>query len=97
MTDEGVDLLRNAIVIQAAKDYKRSFDYKSGACDEFDRKEIETFFRSEWYEQLTDVNSEYIMNEIKRMIKKKKKMCERKTIKRHEKGVNNGDDVLGKD
>ena len=69
MTDEGVDLLRNAIVIQAAKDYKRSFDYRSGACDEFDRKEIEKFFRSEWYEQLTDVDSEYIMNEIKRIVR----------------------------
>jgi len=81
MTDEGVDLLRNAIVIQAAKDYKRSFDYKSGACDEFDRKEIETFFRGEWYEQLTDVNSEYIMNEIKRMIKKEKEDVRKKDHK----------------
>ena len=81
MTDEGVDLLRNAIVVQAAKDYKRSFDYKSGACDEFDRKETETFFRSEWYEQLTDVNSEYIMNEIKRMIKKEKEDVRKKDHK----------------
>jgi len=73
MTDEGVDLLRNAIVIQAAKDYKRSFDSKSGACDEFDRKEIETFFRDEWYEQLTDVDSEYIMNEIKRIVREERR------------------------
>jgi hypothetical protein len=73
MNDEGVDLLRNAIVIQAAKDYKRSFDYKSGACDEFDRKEIEKFFRSEWYEQLTDVDSEYIMNEIKRIVREERR------------------------
>lgn len=73
MNDEGVDLLRNAIVIQAAKDYKRSFDYKSGACDEFDRKEIEKFFRSEWYEQLTDVDSKYIMNEIKRIIREERR------------------------
>jgi AAA15 family ATPase/GTPase len=81
MNDEGVDLLRNAIVIQAAKDYKRSFDYRSGACDEFDREEIEQFFRSEWYEQLTDVNSEYIMNEIKRMIKKEKEDARKKDHK----------------
>jgi len=73
MNDEGVDLLRNAIVIQAAKDYKRSFDYRSGACDEFDRKEIEKFFRSEWYEQLTDVDSEYIMNEIKRIVREERR------------------------
>ena len=73
MNDEGVDLLRNAIVIQAAKDYKRSFDYRSGACDEFDREEIEKFFRSEWYEQLTDVDSEYIMNEIKRIVREERR------------------------
>lgn len=73
MTDEGVDLLRNAIVIQAAKDYKRSFEFRTGACDLFDREEIEKFFRSEWYEQLTDVDSEYIMNEIKRIVREERR------------------------
>lgn len=81
MTDEGVDLLRNAIVIQAAKDYQRSFEVRTGACDLFDREEIEKFFRSEWYEQLTDVNSEYIMNEIKRMVKKEKEDVRKKDHK----------------
>lgn len=73
MTDESVDLLRNAIVTQAAKDYKHSFDYKSGGCNEFDRKEIEKFFRSGWYEMLTDIDGEYIMNEIRRIVRKERR------------------------
>lgn len=53
--------LVNAMVEQAVKDYRDALrkkdDYVIGDC--------ETFFRSEWFEYLTDVSGELIIEKIK--------------------------------
>lgn len=43
--------LANAVVLQALKDYS----------SERYRKEVETFFKSQWYEALTDLPSDVIL------------------------------------
>lgn len=74
MTDSGLDLLRIAIVTQAAKDYGKALKKKkkNPKYESYNQKEIEEFFDSQWFEWLVDCDGEYIMNEIKRMIRKEK-------------------------
>ena len=69
MTDEGCDYLRNAIVTQAAKDYKKIVKRKKrhpkyGA---YSKEELERFFNSQWFEFLTGVDGNYILKEIKKI------------------------------
>lgn len=71
ITDEGALLLSMAIVRQAGKDYMNSYRYKTGECHLYGREELEKFFTSDWYEQLTDIDSGYIMNEIKKEAKRR--------------------------
>ena len=73
ITDEGTLLLSMAIVRQAGKDYINSYRYKTGECHLYGREELEKFFTSDWYEQLTDVDGRYIMNKIKRMAERKER------------------------
>lgn len=59
----------NAIIIQAAYDYRKARDLlhknpENGfALDE--KKSIERFFHSSWYEVLTTVDGQYILNRLK--------------------------------
>lgn len=55
--------LANAIVEQAAIDYADALKayYKAKA----DMKELESFFKSEYYQSLTDVDGESLMKAIK--------------------------------
>ena len=53
--------LANAIVLQAAQDY-RHFVESKGKCG----KDCEWFFKSEWFQSLTDLDGEYLLNEIKK-------------------------------
>ena len=55
--------LANAIVLQAVKDYRLTDD-------EAELAEIESFFRSDWFGVLTDVDPEYL---IRRLRKEKNK------------------------
>lgn len=73
MTDEGCDLLRNAIVAQAAKDYKKVVKQKKRhpKGGYYGKEEIEKFFNSQWFEWLTGVDGSYIMKEIKRIYGRK--------------------------
>ena len=53
--------LANAIVIQACHDYKKAYKQslrRSGIVGEADEElaELEAFFRSDWYKQLTEVD-----------------------------------------
>ena len=65
--------LANAIVELAVKDYKNALtqhyrfpndeDYPDEVC------KLERFFRSDWYEMLTDLDGEYLMAGIRRMVR----------------------------
>lgn len=61
--------LANAIVLQAATDYrkvlrdlKRNPNYTPALRD---KAEIESFFRSEWYQTLTPISGELLIKKLK--------------------------------
>ena len=57
--------LANAIIIQAVKDYRKALKY-----DERGRKrEIEKFFRSEWFTVLTNISGEMLIRELRAEVK----------------------------
>ena len=64
--------LANAIVIQAAKDYRNALKtLKRYPRYEPAKKvvaEVEEFFRSEWYRTLTSVDADMLMTKIRREI-----------------------------
>lgn len=61
--------LTNAIVLQAAKDYrdalKRLKKKSSNQAAMSDAMECECFFRSSWYKALTSVDGEYLINKLR--------------------------------
>ena len=64
--------LANAIIIQAAKDYRKALKtLKRYPRYEPAKKvvaEVEEFFRSEWYRTLTSVDADMLMRKIRREI-----------------------------
>ena len=64
--------LANGIVLQAAKDYKfyyRILCRNPNSTDAILKTQaLERFFRSEWFELLTDASGEYIMERIKKEV-----------------------------
>lgn len=64
--------LANAIIEQAAKDYRIALRYhfKHPGNTRYQQNvcEIERFFRSDWYTALTDVEGEYLTREIRRRV-----------------------------
>ena len=69
--------LANAIVIQSCNDYKKAYKQslrRSGIIGEVDEElaELEAFFRSDWYKQLTEVDGEYLMERIRNYVFKQK-------------------------
>lgn len=60
--------LANAIVAQAAKDYLRALrqlkKYPKYEAAIERKNEIERFFRSEWYNHLTNVNADYLISQL---------------------------------
>lgn len=70
-TDAAMDpyeRLANAIVLQAVEDYRtalkclnRNPENRTALAD---RREIERFFRSDWYKCLTDVDGEMIIQKL---------------------------------
>lgn len=68
--DENYQNLANAIIILAAKDYRsalrRLMKSPGNSLAEDEVKKLERFFRSGWYEMLTDVDGEYLMNRIRK-------------------------------
>lgn len=77
----GYDTLACGIVIQAVKDYEGALKgRKVGEMRKSDViDEIERFFRSEWYKELTDLDAEYIMKKVRRKVYiwKRKRMLKR--------------------
>ena len=60
--------LANAIVHQAADDYRNALNGKSYDNHPPEKiiKKIEKFFRSSWYRTLTKVDAEYLIEQLKR-------------------------------
>ena len=61
--------LANAIVLKAVEDYRNALDGKSYTCLKSPEDviiEVEKFFRSRWFEKLTKVNSEYLIEQLKK-------------------------------
>jgi len=71
--ETGYEGLANGIIIQAAKDYRTALKklYKnpndSIAMDEIG--ELEQFFYSDWYEMLTNVDGEYMVDHLRQDFK----------------------------
>ena len=67
--ETGVTALANAIIIQAATDYRRNalrlmhhpHSSEARAC----RDEIEQFFRSDWFAQLSGLDGERMLGQLK--------------------------------
>lgn len=70
LADDPYEKLANAIIIQASKDYMTNLRKKKrnpgSASAEHDIKECERFFRSDWYQVLTSVDGEYLMDRLRR-------------------------------
>ena len=64
--------LANAIVIQAAKDYRKALKtlkrYPRYEPAKAVVAEVEEFFRSDWYRTLTSVDADMLMTKIRREI-----------------------------
>ncbi|MBQ6152069.1 MAG: hypothetical protein IJJ03_10545 [Mogibacterium sp.] len=62
------EALRNAIVIQAAKDYRKALRAlkrnPNSISQERVKTECELFLRSDWYKSICNVNGEMILREL---------------------------------
>lgn len=64
---DGHRALADAIIVQAVKDYRKALkDDARGMC-----REIERFFRSEWFELLTAINPEMLIRKLREEAKTK--------------------------
>lgn len=66
------EALANAIIIQAVKDYRHALGtlkyYPNDANANATRSECEVFFRSGWFELLTDLDGEVLIEKIQREV-----------------------------
>ncbi|MCM1532780.1 MAG: hypothetical protein NC114_10995 [Ruminococcus flavefaciens] len=65
--------IANAIIIQAAKDYRKAYKrylrrFRSTGEPDADLMEIERFFRSAWYQTLTAIDGEYLIQRIRQEV-----------------------------
>ena len=77
-TNDAFESLANAVVLQAVEDYrrnakqKRSLDIRLAILmEEIEsvrrkKSEIERFFKSKWYQTLTDVNGELLLKKLEK-------------------------------
>ena len=74
--------LANAIVVQAAKDYRNALDGKGISITkppEYVIKEVTKFFHSSWYRKLTKVDGDFIIEQLHREHNeriRKEQLCE---------------------
>lgn len=70
--DRNYEDLANAIVLQAVKDYREALTKlkkepeNTGA--NFMKIDVESFFRSSWYERLTSLDPEILLEQLKEEI-----------------------------
>ncbi len=55
------EALANAIILQAAKDYRASLIKKNGAAE---RRQIRKFFRSRLFANISDANPDYLIERL---------------------------------
>jgi hypothetical protein len=74
MTDNYQNLA-NAIVLSAVTDYRKALHilslYPKDKSAEFEKKQIEQFFRSGYYNLLTSVDGEMLISELNEEVKNK--------------------------
>ena len=82
--EQGYRNLANAIIVQAANDYRRGLEGKSFGINyrvppEAIVRECKRFFRSPWYRMLTKVDGEFLIDQLNRehkeKIRKEKEKC----------------------
>lgn len=72
LSENQYEALANAIVLQAVNDYRAALKKvkknpnNRTALDE--ALQIERFFRSQWYQVLTSVDGEYLINRLRREV-----------------------------
>jgi len=68
MTNEDLENLTNAIILQAVKDYRSALSgcKVNGRGSESAIAECERFFQSEWFNLLTNIDSKYLMDTIRK-------------------------------
>jgi len=70
---EPYQALANAIVELAVKDYRKALKQHYLHPDKQECEDevasLERFFRSGWYEMLTDLDGEYLMNSVRAMVR----------------------------
>ena len=68
MNQRGMEDLSNAIILQAVNDYRSAL--AGGSVNGRDSKsviaECERFFQSEWFNSLTNIDSKYLMETIRK-------------------------------
>ena len=76
LAENPYERLANAIIIQASKDYMTSLRKKKrnlgSASAEHDIRECERFFRSGWYQVLTSVDGEYLIEKLREEVSETK-------------------------
>ena len=74
MNETGIEDLSNAIILQAVKDYRIAL--AGGSVNGRDSKsviaECERFFQSEWFNSLTNIDSKYLIENIRKEFEKRK-------------------------
>lgn len=70
MMDDPYRALANAIIVQAAKDYRKALRqlrrnprYETAKNE---KNEVERFFHSEWFHYLTNVDPDYLLDYLSR-------------------------------
>ena len=71
---DGYEKLANAIVILAAKDYRATLKklkkWPRNESAKIMKDEVERFFRSAWYRELTSVDGEYLISKLQAEVEK---------------------------
>ena len=71
-----LELLANAIVIQAANDYRKLWNFKK---TDYAKRELIEFFYSEWFCVLTRIDPDWLIEELEKEANAKRKKIHRKT------------------
>lgn len=62
---DGYELLAEAIILQAVKDYRKALKYDNRRC----KREVERFFRSEYFSVLTTIPGEILIQKLRAEVK----------------------------
>ena len=70
LTATNYEDLANAIIVMAAEDYKVAYRQANilsvGKSSQRECRELERFFRSDWYKKLTTVDGEYLIKILRK-------------------------------